>query len=144
MNTPNQTNMMTSNKPYILRALYEWIIDHNMTPYIIADTSHPKNIKAPLQYAKENKIILDISPSATFQLKMQNDYITFSARFSGKSLEIIIPVGAILAIYAKETGNGMTFEPSIDTDPSPPTSSPSPPQKTHGQIKKPHLTLTKA
>jgi len=100
---------MTSSKPYLIRALYEWIVDNNKIPYIVVSVN-ADNIKVPLQYAENGRIVLNISQTAAAKLQIDNDYITFSARFSGTPMNIVIPISAVLAIYAKETGAGMVFE----------------------------------
>lgn len=100
---------MTSNKPYFIRALYEWILDNNCTPYIVVDATLPF-VEVPEQFISEGKIILNILPSATHNLYLGDDWITFSARFSGVSQEINIPMGAVAAIYAQENGEGMGFQ----------------------------------
>ncbi|UNM96671.1 ClpXP protease specificity-enhancing factor [Ignatzschineria rhizosphaerae] len=100
---------MTSNKPYFMRALYEWILDNNCTPYIVVDATLPF-VEVPEQFITEGKIILNILPSATHNLYLGDEWITFSARFSGVSEEINIPIGAVVAIYAQENGEGMGFE----------------------------------
>lgn len=100
---------MTSNKPYFIRALYEWILDNNCTPYIVVDATLPF-VEVPEQFISEGKIILNILPSATHNLYLGDDWITFSARFSGVSQEINVPMGAVAAIYAQENGEGMGFE----------------------------------
>ena len=105
-----KSHNLTSNKPYLLRAICEWIADNNMTPYIVADVTG-KNTKVPLQYAQDNQITLDISSTAVVNLQISNKYITFSATFGGTQMQIVIPVGAVLAIFPQETGpaEGMIF-----------------------------------
>lgn len=100
---------MTSNKPYFIRALYEWILDNHCTPYIIVDATRPF-VEVPEQFISEGKIILNILPSATHNLHIGDDWVTFSARFAGVSQDINVPMGAIAAIYAQENGEGMGFE----------------------------------
>lgn len=100
---------MTSNKPYFIRALYEWILDNNCTPYIVVDATLPF-VEVPEQFITEGKIILNILPSATHDLYLGDDWITFSARFSGISQDVNVPIGAVAAIYAQENGEGMGFQ----------------------------------
>ena len=112
---------MTSNRPYLLRALYDWICDNHLTPYLLVDASG-EDMSLPYDFVEDNKIVLNISPSAVRDLDLSNDYINFSARFSGKSLNVYFPVEAVLAIYAKENGRGMVFqeeEQGIKTDEKP-------------------------
>ena len=99
---------MTSNRPYLLRALYDWICDNHLTPYLLVDTSGG-DLCVPEDFIEDNRIVLNISPSAVVDLDLSNDYINFKARFSGKSMAVYFPVDAVLAIYAKENGRGMIF-----------------------------------
>lgn len=99
---------MTSNKPYLIRALYEWIMDNNMTPYITINTTMP-NVAVPQKYIKNGKIILNISQQAVRDLRIGNDALECSARFGGDISHIYTPIGAITAIFAQETGRGMIF-----------------------------------
>ncbi|OYQ75339.1 ClpXP protease specificity-enhancing factor [Wohlfahrtiimonas sp. G9077] len=111
--------MMTSNKPYIIRAFYDWIVDNDVTPYIAVDATLPY-VEVPEDYVTEGKIILNIEPSATPNLVLGNEWISFSARFGGVPMDINVPIGAIIAIYARENGHGIEFppEPLLD-DPFP-------------------------
>lgn len=109
---------MTSNKPYLIRALNEWILDNQMTPFLLVD-ANVKGVEVPEQHIKDGKIILNVTPSAVQEIAFENEWIYFSARFSGQPFMINIPVSAVLAIYAKENGRGIMFaeeEPlSVDT-----------------------------
>jgi stringent starvation protein B len=98
----------TSTKPYLLRAIYEWCTDNGYTPYLAAMVD--KHTQVPLEFVKNGEIVLNISFSATSGLKMDNDYIHFHARFAGVSREIFVPVDNVVAIYARENGQGMAFE----------------------------------
>jgi stringent starvation protein B len=97
-----------STKPYLLRAIYEWCTDSGYTPYLAVKVDAATTV--PMEYVKKGEIILNISYGATSGLKMDNDAITFRARFSGVSRELYIPVQNVLAIYANENGQGMAFE----------------------------------
>lgn len=97
-----------SQQPYFLRALYEWCVDNALTPYLTVRVD--RRTKVPQAYVKEGQIVLNVGPSAVRNLHMDNDWVTFSARFGGVSHAIEVPVGNVLAIYAKETGEGMGFE----------------------------------
>ena len=101
-------NEMTSSRPYLLRALNEWILDNDLTPHIVVDASQ-ENVVVPTQYVESDKIVLNISPGAVSGFDISNEFITFSARFSGKAMDIFVPVSAVLALYAKENGQGMVF-----------------------------------
>lgn len=98
----------TSTKPYLLRAIYEWCADNNFTPYIAVKVQGLVHV--PMEYVQAGNIVLNISMSATHELKMDNEAITFKARFSGVSREIYVPVSAVAAIYASENNQGMAFE----------------------------------
>jgi stringent starvation protein B len=95
-------------QPYFLRALYEWCVDSGHTPYLTVRVD--KQTRVPQAYVKDGQIVLNVGPSAVRNMHMDNDWVTFSARFGGMSHSIEIPVGNVLAIYARETGDGMAFE----------------------------------
>lgn len=98
----------TSTKPYLLRAIYEWCTDNGYTPYLAAMVDGQTRV--PREFVKNGEIVLNISFSATSALKMENDFIHFNARFGGVSREIAVPVQNVVAIYARENGQGMAFE----------------------------------
>jgi stringent starvation protein B len=121
---------MTSLKPYLIRSIYEWIIDNNLTPYLLVDAEHSQAV-LPIQFVDDRKIVLNIRPAAVEALSLGNDTIEFNARFSGKPMHIIAPVAAVMAIYAKENGKGMVFNPDdedMDNTPPPETTPPSKPK----------------
>ncbi|HEY5851000.1 MAG TPA: ClpXP protease specificity-enhancing factor [Lysobacter sp.] len=99
---------MTSHRPYLLRALYEWIADNGMTPHLLVDAARPA-VQVPVHAVKDGKIVLNIAERAVSHLEMGNDAIRFSARFGGVSYPVSVPVQAVLAIYARETGQGMAL-----------------------------------
>jgi len=99
---------MTPNRPYLLRALYEWILDNNMTPHLLVDTSRPETV-VPAQFVQDGKIVLNISPGAVRGILLDNELISFNARFSGVAMDVAVPVEAVLGIYARENGRGMLF-----------------------------------
>lgn len=101
--------MTTSTKPYLVRALYQWMLDNELTPFVTLDTTVP-GVKVPVQYIKDGKIVLNISPVATQDLNITNTLLSFSASFSGLGYGIQAPIRAVTMIYAKETGQGMVFE----------------------------------
>lgn len=111
------TKEMTSNRPYLLRALYEWISDNHMTPHVLVDAGFD-GVKVPNQAIQKGKVILNIDQVAVHNLKMGNEWLSFDARFSGKQHEVLVPVEAVLAIYSKENGQGMMF--ALDDDSMPP------------------------
>ena len=122
----------TSTKPYLLRALYEWCVDNGLTPYIsvVVDAG----TRVPMEYVRDGEIVLNIGPLAASRLVIGNDMIECSARFSGVARELSIPVAAVAAIYARENGQGMSFEPERGAaaepgdkpDPSEPPEQPDP------------------
>jgi stringent starvation protein B len=95
----------------MIRALFEWICDNNCTPYLLVDATQP-GVSVPSDYVRDNKIVLNISPGAVRDLQMSNEQVRFSARFGGRDFSLDIPTPAVLAIYARETHAGMTFETS--------------------------------
>jgi stringent starvation protein B len=103
-----------STKPYLLRAIYEWCTDNGYTPYLAAAVD--TRTLVPREFVKNGEIVLNISFTATSALKMENDFINFHARFGGVSREISIPVDNVVAIYARENGQGMAFEVSLPSD----------------------------
>jgi len=102
----------TSNKPYLLRAIYEWVLDNDATPHVLISAIDSR-VDVPQQFVENDKIILNISPSAANNMLIDNDGISFSARFGGKPFTIYSPMGSVLALYASETGEGMSFEEEI-------------------------------
>ena len=101
----------TSTRPYLIRALYEWCTDNGLTPYVavlVDDT-----VRVPNEYVKDGEIVLNISFDATSSLKLGNDFIEFKARFAGSAREIMVPIGRVIAIYARENGQGMAFPMSV-------------------------------
>lgn len=104
---------MTPNRPYLLRAFYEWIVDNDCTPYLVVDAEYPET-KVPSQFVQNGQIVLNVAPSAVSQMLMGNDDVRCSARFGGQPFSLYIPVKAVLAIYAKENGAGTVF--TLDED----------------------------
>ena len=133
---------MTSNRPYLLRAIYEWIVDNDCTPHLVV-FAKGDDVQVPLQHVNDDgQIILNISPSAVKDLLIANDVISFSARFSGVVNYIVVPCGAVLGIYGRENGQGMMFEfEAVPVPPEPTTPGPSSP-KTDAP-KRPSLTVVK-
>jgi stringent starvation protein B len=101
---------MTSNRPYLLRAFYQWIVDNECTPYIVVEADLP-NVEVPPQTVRDGQVVLNISPSAVQNLLLEDEQVTFSARFGGVPFEVYIPVYAISAVYARENGAGTMFPP---------------------------------
>jgi stringent starvation protein B len=99
---------MNSKKPYLLRAYYDWIRDNQLTPYLLVNAKYP-GVEVPIQYVRNGKIVLDISEVACRGLDISAKGVQFSARFSGQLMQMVLPLGSILAIYAKENSEGTTF-----------------------------------
>ncbi len=110
---------MSSLKPYLVRAIYEWIIDNDLTPYLLVDATRPHCV-LPTDFVDNGRIVLNIRPAAVQNLNLGNDEVSFNARFAGVGMTVTAPLPAVLAIYAKETGKGMFFEPEEDETPPQP------------------------
>lgn len=106
---------MTSSKPYLLRALHQWIVDNQLTPHLMVDATIPGTV-VPEQHIRDGKIVLNIAPLSIINLVMENHLVTFDARFSGVTRNIRLPIKSIEAIYALENGQGMVFEPEEDEE----------------------------
>ncbi|MES9878210.1 MAG: ClpXP protease specificity-enhancing factor [Candidatus Sedimenticola sp. PURPLELP] len=126
---------LSSNRPYLIRALYEWLVDNDLTPHLLVDADSD-NVIVPQQYVEDGKIVLNISPSAVRGLELSNELITFNARFGGSPMDVMVPPVAVLGIYARENGRGMLFpedealnaddsSPDDDPEPTPPRERPS-------------------
>lgn len=123
---------MTPLKPYLIRSIYEWIIDNQLTPHMLVDAENSSAI-LPENYIEDGKIVLNMRPEAIQGLTLGNEEIQFNARFSGNPMHIMTPTSAVLAIYAKENGKGMVFDPEEHTDDLQPPPKPG----------KPHLKVVK-
>ncbi len=99
---------MNSSRPYLLRAIHDWIVDNDCTPYLLVNAWAP-GVQVPTDYVENDKIVLNVGPSAAHRLELGDDAVTFDARFGGKPMSVVAPIGAILAIYARENGQGMLF-----------------------------------
>lgn len=104
----------SSTRPYLIRALYEWCTDNGFTPYVAVQVDD--TVQVPREYVKNGEIVLNISFDATSSLKLGNDFIEFKARFAGTAREISVPVGRVIAIYARENGQGMAFPAPVPAD----------------------------
>lgn len=107
-----EMTQMSPRRPYLLRAHYEWLLDNEMTPHIVVDVSL-YGVNVPLEYAQNGQIILNISPRAVGNLELTNDEVRFNARFGGVARQVTVPMEAVLAVYARENGAGMMFEPEL-------------------------------
>ena len=121
---------MTSHRPYLLRALAEWIADNDMTPHLLVDAQAP-GVQVPSSAVKEGKVVLNIAQRAVAHLVIDNHEVSFSARFGGVSFPVRVPIAAVLAIYSRETGQGMALPEDIagtsgPDDDTPPPEAPTP------------------
>ncbi len=115
----------SSRRPYLLRAMHEWMTDNNQTPHIVVDAGI-QGVEVPRQFVQDGKIILNVSYNATNVLSMTNHSVAFNARFGGTTHHVVVPIHAIVGIYARETGQGMIFG-EEDVPPTPPTIPPETP-----------------
>lgn len=104
----DDTPQMSSHRPYLLRALYEWIVDNGMTPHVLVDATQP-GVRVPAHAVKDGRIVLNVAERAVGGLRMDNDALRFSARFGGVSQSVLVPLPAVIAVYARETGQGMAL-----------------------------------
>jgi stringent starvation protein B len=132
------TDSHRSKRPYLIRAMHEWMGDNGHTPHIVIDTTID-GVTVPTEHVKDGKIILNISNSAAHNLKLSNMGASFRARFSGVPFDVWVPIASIMGIYAKETGQGMIFSPSTE-QPEPPDGSE---DKEKPGISRSHLTVVK-
>jgi len=130
--------MSPPKRPYLLRAMHEWVSDSQHTPHIIVDAERP-GVTVPRTYVKDGKIVLNLSLTATQNLSLGNEWIEFGARFAGAVHFIRVPIAAVLGIYARETGEGMVFS-DQDLGPEPP---PPPPSSEEDGARRSHLKIVK-
>lgn len=104
-----ELEQMTPRRPYLFRAFYDWILDNDLTPYIVVNTS-VYGVLVPQEFVQNNQIVLNIAPQSVGQYVSNNEQIEFNARFSGVPQHIVVPMAAVEAIYARENGVGMGFE----------------------------------
>ena len=136
---------LTPTRPYLARAIYEWICDNQLTPYLLVDATQ-SYVKVPTQHIKDGQIVLNIVPHAVHQFQMDNDAIFFSARFGGVPQEIYVPMSAVLGIYSRENGQGLFFDPKeyegqTSTEDALPEVEQDQPEKTDENKKKPSLRV---
>ena len=129
-------------RPYLLRAMHQWITDCGNTPHVIVDAGR-EGTEVPRAYVKEGKIVLNLSEGATQRLRLGNEHVEFDARFAGIVHHVRFPVSAVMGIYARETGEGMMFA-EQDTGPeTPPPSGTPPAEEGSGAPKRPQLRVVK-
>jgi stringent starvation protein B len=119
MGTPSGIGSGLSRRPYLLRAMHEWMGDSGFTPHVIVDAARP-GVEVPSAYVKDGKIVMNVSLHATSRLQLQNHWIEFDARFGGVVHHVRVPIAAVLGIYARETGEGMVFNEGEPDIPPPP------------------------
>ena len=111
---------MTSSRPYMMRALYEWILDNDCTPYVLVNAL-ADNVEVPQQYVKNGQIVLNVSPAAVIEFLINDEAVHFNGRFGGMPMDIYVPMTAVMGIYARENGQGMMFDMNeLEPDPEPP------------------------
>ena len=118
---------MSPNRPYLLRAFFDWIVDNDCTPHIIVDAHHPM-VAVPQEFVKDGQIVLNIAPRAVTNLSLDGDDVQFSARFNGMPVDIYVPIAGVLGIYAQENGQGMVFDQEDSPEPPPSATPPSAPK----------------
>ncbi|KMM76389.1 MULTISPECIES: ClpXP protease specificity-enhancing factor [Xanthomonas] len=139
------TSRMTSHRPYLLRALVEWINDNGMTPHILVDAGLP-GVQVPPSAVKDGRVVLNIAERAVVRLQIDNDGVSFTARFGGVSYPVQVPMSAVLAVYARETGQGMALPDDIHGASEPPGDDTPPPPRPGGSDdagKRPRLRVVK-
>lgn len=139
---------MSSSRGYLMRAIYEWIVDNECTPYVLVD-AELENVDVPEAYVQDGRIVLNVAPRAVMNLDISNESLSFSARFSGVENFIFVPLPAVIGIYARENGQGMLFEVEEDFEPPVPPDGDGEgpdaggPDSTRPQVKKPSLKIVK-
>ncbi|UVW34789.1 ClpXP protease specificity-enhancing factor [SAR92 clade bacterium H455] len=145
---------MRSNRPYLLRAFFDWIVDNDCTPYVVVDAHHA-GVEVPQSYVTDGQIVLNVAPRAVSNFILDLEILAFSTRFGGMPIDIQVPVTAVVGIYSQENGQGMVFEhePSDDLPPTPPrgpkavkkssTQPPAPPSDKSPKKTKPSLRVIK-
>jgi len=106
---------MNSSRPYLLRAIHQWIVDNDCTPYLLVNAAAP-GVSVPAEYVENDKIILNVGPMAAHNLELGDEEVSFDARFGGRPMAVVAPVPAVLAIYARENGQGMLFTDDPDDE----------------------------
>lgn len=133
---------MTPRRPYMVRAVYEWILDNQLTPFLVVDAEIP-GCQLPWEFVQDGQIVLNITPTAVANLVIGNEQLSFNARFSGKPHQVFVPMAAVLALYARENGAGSLFEHEPGYDTVEPMSEPEPETETAPKPAAPHLKVVK-
>lgn len=132
---------MISRKPYLVRALHEWICDNGMTPHLLVDCTQA-GVQVPSEVVRDGQVVLNVAPMAVHRLSLANDFIAFSARFNGQERHVSFPPRAVLAIYARENGQGLMFT-SADEGDDPPPPGPAPAEPSGGSGGRARLSVVK-
>ncbi|MFP1727146.1 ClpXP protease specificity-enhancing factor [Lonsdalea quercina] len=103
-------SQLSPRRPYLLRAFYDWLLDNQLTPHLVVDVSLP-GVQVPMEFARDGQIVLNIAPLAVGNLELADDLVRFNARFGGVPRQVMVPMAAVMAIYARENGAGTMFEP---------------------------------
>lgn len=106
------SSRLSPRRPYLLRAMYQWLLDNNLTPHLVVDVMVP-GVMVPMEYASDGQIVLNIAPRAVHNLELGNDEVNFNARFGGVPRQVFVPLAAVQAIYARENNAGMMFEQEV-------------------------------
>ena len=133
---------MNSLKPYLLRAVYDWCVDNDLTPYLLAN-ANADDVVVPRQSVQEGRMILNLKPQAVHNLALGDNKVEFNARFGGKPMLVRIPIKAVLAIYARENGQGMVFDENEEGDPLPPQPTSTEPTESKPARSRPVLKVVK-
>ena len=134
---------MTSSRPYLVRGLYEWILDNGCTPHVVVDALL-EGVDVPQEHVKDGQIVLNVSPVAVQDFAIDDHFLSFSGRFAGVPRRVMVPIGALLGVYARENGQGMMFEAeTIDPPPEPSGAEASTSGGAAAPSKKPALRLVK-
>lgn len=119
---------MTPSRPYLIRAVYQWLLDNGLTPHLLVDADLP-GVRVPVAHVKDGQIVLNVSPTAVQRLELGNDMIHFEARFGGQPMTVWIPPVAVLGVYARENGRGMVFPEEADEESAGEPSAAAPPER---------------
>lgn len=133
---------MSSSRPYLLRALHEWIVENDCTPHVVVNAWH-EGVMVPQEYVKDGQIVLNIAPAAVHNLHISNHELSFNGRFGGVPTPVHVPIGAIMGIYARENGQGMVFEAEKPSPPEDDGQSPVPSERKRSKPNRPSLRVVK-
>lgn len=133
---------MSSLKPYLVRAIYQWIVDNHLTPYLLVD-AEVEGVVVPRAFVQEGRIVLNLRPEAIHELALGDEHIAFNARFGGKPMQVYVPIRAALALYAQENGKGMVFDEAEDESSTPPPPPPPEAKSATPGRKRPELKVVK-